>query len=364
MKNIPIPPKQRYLKSMMEKVESFITRLRWKAHFFDKNKHSVNNINFGFKSNFTPLQHELLSPFESDLYDMIRSINFKPVRNDFQKKLTGDINNIKSSKHLLIFADKTTNLYEMTPEQYKTILTNNVTKTYRKAEQSTQLNIDREAKTISKTLHLEKRMERYAERPAFISLKDHKENFKHDTKCHLINPSKGEMGIVGKRSLEEINNKLNNHLCYNQWRSTSTVIEWFRAIENKKTCKFIKFDIAEFYPSISAELLEKSINFARSIIDIEDIINHARKSLLFRDGNAWVKKEGNPLFDVTMGSYDGAEVYELVGLYLLGKLALLIGAKSVGFYRDDGLAVIHQANGPKIIALFKSEGLSITIDKN
>ena len=98
------------------------------------------------------------------------------------------------------------------------------------------------------------------------------------------------MGVVSKRFLEEINNKLNKHLCYNQWRSTSTVIEWFRAIENKKTCKFIKFDIAEFYPSISSELLEKSINFARSIIEAEDktidIINHARKSLLFHDGNA------------------------------------------------------------------------------
>ena len=110
-------------------------------------------------------------------------------------------------------------------------------------------------------------MERYAERPAFISLKYHKENFKHNTKCRLVNPTKGEMGVVSKRFLEEINNKLNKHLCYNQWRSTSTVIEWFRAIENKKTCKFIKFDIAEFYPSISAELLEKSINFARSIIE-------------------------------------------------------------------------------------------------
>ena len=91
-------------------------------------------MNFGFKSTFTPPQHELLSPFESDLYDIIRSIIFKPVRNDFQKKLTQDINNIKSSENLLIFADKTTNLYEMTPEQYKTILTNNVRKTYRKAE--------------------------------------------------------------------------------------------------------------------------------------------------------------------------------------------------------------------------------------
>ena len=126
------------------------------------------------------------------------------------------------------------------------------------------------------------------------------------------------MGIVIKRLLENINNKLNNHLCYNQWCSNSAVIEWFRTNENKKPCKFIKIDIAEFSPPISAELLEKSINFARSIIEIEDkiidIINHARKSLLFHDGNACVKKEGNLLFDVTMGSYDGAEVRELIKL--------------------------------------------------
>ena len=97
--------------------------------------------------------HLKLSPFESDLCTMIRSINFKPVRNDFQKKIADDINNIKSSENLLTFADKITNLYEITPEQYKTILTNNVK---------------------NKTLHLEKRMEGYVERPAFISLKDHK----------------------------------------------------------------------------------------------------------------------------------------------------------------------------------------------
>ena len=56
---------------------------------------------------------------------------------------------------------------------------------------------------------------------------------------------------------------------------------------------------------------------------------------------------------------------------MLGTLAHLIGGKNVGLYRDDGLAVIHQANGPKmdrirkdIMALFKSEGLSITINTN
>ena len=53
----------------------------------------------------------------------------------------------------------------------------------------------------------------------------------------------------------------------------------------------------------------------------------------------------------------------------LDKIASLIGTKNVRLDRDDGL--IHQANGPKsnmkrkdIIALFKSKGLSITIDTN
>ena len=44
------------------------------------------------------------------------------------------------------------------------------------------------------------------------------------------------------------------------------------------------------------------------------------------------------VFDVTMGSYDGAETCELIGKYMLS----LITAKfkdQVGLYRDDGLAV-------------------------
>ena len=74
--------------------------------------------------------------------------------------------------------------------------------------------------------------------------------------------------------------------------------------------------------------------------------------------------------DVTTGSYDGAEICELAGLYLLNQLSIVIGKSSVGLYRGDGFAAINNANGPKldrirkdIIALFKDEGLSITIEK-
>ena len=40
LKNIPIPTKQHYLKSMIDKVKTFITRLRWKAYFFEKPDHN------------------------------------------------------------------------------------------------------------------------------------------------------------------------------------------------------------------------------------------------------------------------------------------------------------------------------------
>ena len=72
-----------------------------------------------------------------------------------------------------------------------------------------------------------------------------------------------------------------------------------------------------------------------------------------------------------MGSFDGAEVCKLIGLYLLNKVKALLDSGNVGLYRDDGLAVVHKANGPKvdrlrkdIISLFNDEGASITIDTN
>ena len=93
--------------------------------------------------------------------------------------------------------------------------------------------------------------------------------------------------------------------------------------------------------------------------------------MLFDDSRAWVKKDGNLLFNVTIGSFDSAEVRESVGLYLLNKIKPLLGSRNVGLYRGNGLAIIHNASGPKLDRLgkditssFKDEGLSITIDTN
>ena len=94
--------------------------------------------------------------------------------------------------------------------------------------------------------------------------------------------------------------------------------------------------------SICAALLIYSYNFwalwlhqepfkdiiATSITPIDDkiikTIFHARKSLLFNKHEVWVKTD-NPDFDVTMGSFDGAEVCELVGLCFLYILRKVFG---------------------------------------
>ena len=72
-----------------------------------------------------------------------------------------------------------------------------------------------------------------------------------------------------------------------------------------------------------------------------------------------------------MGSFDGTEICELLGFYLLDTLSSLIGRENVGLYRDDGLTAINNSSGPvlnkmrkNIIVLFKNEKLSITLEIN
>ena len=45
-----------------------------------------------------------------------------------------------------------------------------------------------------------------------------------------------------------------------------------------------------------------------------------------------------------MGSYDGAEVCELVGTFILSKLENVIDKKNPGLYRDDVLVVLRNMN--------------------
>ena len=60
LKNIPLPNKKTYTKLMIEKTQSFLKRLRWKAFFFDNPSENSGDKkqNFRFKSEKCPSQNK------------------------------------------------------------------------------------------------------------------------------------------------------------------------------------------------------------------------------------------------------------------------------------------------------------------
>ena len=84
------------------------------------------------------------------------------------------------------------------------------------------------------------------------------------------------------------------------------------------------------------------------------------------------KKESNKDFDVNMGSFDGAEVCELVGLCILHILSTKYGKNINGIYRDHELACFANVSGPQaaqirkdFIYIFRKEfQLSIACETN
>ena len=257
---------------------------------------------------------------------------------------------------------------------YNKLLTENVTKTYKHAHDGIKNEINDELKSIAGGLKISDRLDPMNEAPAFISLKDHKQDFENHPKCRLINPAKSQLGKVSKSILDNINNEIRAHIQVNQWRNSTDAISWFQSIENKQRKSFISFDIVDFYPSISEQLLDRAISWAKQFANITDrdvaIIKHTRKSLLFHQDRAWSKRNSDNTFDVTVGSYDGAEVCELIGLFILDTLQDRFG-KDVGLYRDDGLAVINTRSGrlcdkerKELTAVFDNLGLKITALNN
>ena len=81
-----------------------------------------------------------------------------------------------------------------------------------------------EAKSIATKLKLSDRIEKLAEAPAYVTLKDHKGNFWSKPSCRLINLCKNEIWKISKIVLEKINKKLLKELDFNQWKNTGDVI--------------------------------------------------------------------------------------------------------------------------------------------
>ena len=99
-------------------------------------------------------------------------------------------------------------------------------------------------------------------RQSFVTIKDHKDDFRVNPKYRLLNPTKSELGKISKHILQQISTNIRIALNMNQWQNLSEVIKWCKNIKNKNLHTFTVFDIQEFYPSIGQKLFKDTVLFA------------------------------------------------------------------------------------------------------
>ena len=181
--------------------------------------------------------------------------------------------------------------------------------------------------------------------------------------------------MVSKVILQKIIDKVKTETKLQSWQSTQETLDWFLELPRGKNLSFLSYDIENFYPSITPEVLKKSLDFAKQYINITEdemnIIMHSRKSFLEWQGKTYVKKDTNGNFEVTQGGFDSCQACEIVGLFLLSQITKIITPTSkTGLYRDDGL-ICGPANGrsmeitrQKLVKLMKENGFKITWQVN
>ena len=134
---------------------------------------------------------------------------------------------------------------------------------YKKSNFNKVHDINNKAKKITENLPVADRIDKLQEKEAYITIKDHKDDFPSRISCRLINPCKSSIGKISKVILDRINTTARNHTNVNQWKDTSTVTDWFKNIPDNKSCHFMVFDIESFYPSTVKSYLTKLLNMPR-----------------------------------------------------------------------------------------------------
>ena len=375
LKNIPMPTKLEYQKTLTNKMNEFLVRCRWKLFWYkNHDKRGKERNTYGFKSSKFPSTDKDIKEFEDDMIELIKTIEMRSFTNSLQNQMNEDKRKIKNSPNIFLASDKTGNFYEVKPDVYQKFLNDTITKDYRKTSHATVENINKEAATIAAKMELDDRIEALPLNTSFLTVKDHKPTFPSKPSFRLINPSKPHLGKISKQILDRVNKDLKEKLMVNQWRSTAEVLEWFSSLDKKEELKFVQFDIESYYPSISQKLLQKALKLAREHTSLteeeENIIIHSRKAVVAdNSGQIWTKKE-DPNFDVTMGALDGGECCEVVGLLILFMLKTIMEPSNCGLFRDDGLCVVRgggqeaERMKKKIFSIFKQLDLNITVEAN
>ena len=114
---------------MINSTERFIQNLRWMVIFFLNPNDKPKKETYWFKSTKTPPPVPDLKPFEDEVIDMIKNIEFDEKKtNPFQEKVKAEMKEIRNEPKLIIAADKTSNFYKVSSQSYSSLLERTIQK--------------------------------------------------------------------------------------------------------------------------------------------------------------------------------------------------------------------------------------------
>ena len=128
--------------------------------------------------------------FEKDLWNLVNKLKFRKIKRNFQRQLNEDIWVINRSNKVLVFADKTSNIYKLDTDEYKKLTTEAVTSTYKKVHDKINDKVNTEGKIIMESKIVLSRIFINGKNNCFITLKYHQEIFLNIPKTRLLNPAK------------------------------------------------------------------------------------------------------------------------------------------------------------------------------
>ena len=85
---------------------------------------------------------------------------------------------------------------------------------------------------------------------------------------------------MSKKLVEDLVAEIKEKTKLCQWKNTLSCLQWFDKIQDKDKQTFMKLDINNYYGSISKALLDETIAWASSIVEIDV----KTKKILYQEG--------------------------------------------------------------------------------
>ena len=211
LKNILIPSEKEYILELISSLEIFRTDIAWRSYIYLNPADIEKKNTYDFRTTKCAPSVPELKEFETELIELVRNVKFRrTVRNTLQNTLRSNMSENQQDQRLYVATDKSNNYYRMELEDHQKLLHRSVTKDYLKVNDEVVNEVNLIDKAIVEDLEIENRVYSHSRNEAFISLKDHKDNFFNNPKCRLLNSAKSSVGKVSKQILSRIVSNLRN----------------------------------------------------------------------------------------------------------------------------------------------------------